>query len=119
MVAQNSLNYTAEGLLSTALTRRKFTYVIGVPRNFGSRQNKIQKKKLFLFPDLQETVDTPVVVELMKNRLPNLKHETGTRKGQESKITIESENSKSDSTRKDLSASLIKAKEKKKKTKLY
>lgn len=39
---------------------------IGVPRNLGSKQNNSQKKKLLLFPGLQETVKTPVVLELMK-----------------------------------------------------
>jgi hypothetical protein len=49
-----------------ALIKRKLTYAIKAPRNFGNRQNRIQKKRLFLFPDLQETVDAPVVLEFMK-----------------------------------------------------
>lgn len=49
-----------------ALIKRKLTYATKAPRNFGKRQNRIQKKRLFLFPDLQETVDAPVVLEFMK-----------------------------------------------------
>jgi hypothetical protein len=49
-----------------ALIKRKLTYAIKAPRNFGKRQNRIQKKRLFLFPDLQEMVDAPVVLEFMK-----------------------------------------------------
>lgn len=63
---------TAEGLLSMALINRKLTNAKRVPRNFGSRQNKIQKNKLFLFPELQETLDAPVVLEFMKITQSNL-----------------------------------------------
>lgn len=63
---QISNTQTAEGLLSIALIKRKLTYATGVPRNLGNRQNKIQKKTLLLFPNLQETDDGPVVLEFMK-----------------------------------------------------
>lgn len=63
---------TAEGLLSIALTNKKFTYATGVPKKFGSKQTKIQRKKSFLFPDLQETVDATVVLEFMKITMSNL-----------------------------------------------
>lgn len=56
---------TTAGLLSMALNKLKLMYAIGVPRNLGSKQNNSQKK-MFLFPGLQETVKTPVVLELMK-----------------------------------------------------
>ncbi|XP_043712650.1 uncharacterized protein LOC122661320 [Telopea speciosissima] len=55
-----------EGFLTMALNKRKFTYAIGVPRNLGRMQTKIQKKKSFLFPDLQETMDAAVLLEFMK-----------------------------------------------------
>lgn len=55
-----------------ALIKRKLTYATKAPRNFGKRQNRIQKKRLFLFPDLQETVDAPVVLEFMKISPSNL-----------------------------------------------
>lgn len=58
-----------DGHLSIA----KFTIAKGVPRNFGNKQNKIQtKKRLFLFPDLQENTDASEVLEFMKSRLSNL-----------------------------------------------
>jgi hypothetical protein len=63
---------SAEGLLSIALSNRKFPYAKGVPKNFGSKQNRIQKKRLFLFPDLQETTDVSVTLEFMKIKLSNL-----------------------------------------------
>lgn len=44
-------------------------YANGVPKNFGSKQSKIQQKTLFLFPESQETKYAPVVVELMKIQL--------------------------------------------------
>lgn len=48
-------------------------YAKAVPKNFGSRQIKIQQKRpLFLFPELQETKYAPVVVELMKIQIDNL-----------------------------------------------
>jgi hypothetical protein len=59
-----------------ALIKRKLTYAIKAPRNFGKRQNRIQKKRLFLFPDLQETVDAPVVLEFMKISPSNLQNST-------------------------------------------
>jgi hypothetical protein len=56
-----------------ALINRKFTNTKGVPKNFGSNENKIQKKqRSLLFPDLQETTDASVVVEFMKIKLSNL-----------------------------------------------
>ena len=63
---------TEAELLSMALIKIKLTYVMGIARNFGSKQNKIQKKKLFLFPDLQETVDDSMVVEYIKIMQSNL-----------------------------------------------
>lgn len=66
----NSKLRSAEGLLSMALIKRKFTYTIAVPKKFGSKQTKIQRKS-FLFPDLQETTDATVVFELMKIKLSN------------------------------------------------
>lgn len=42
-------------------------YANGVPKNFGSKESKIQqKRRLLLFPESQETKNAPVVVELMK-----------------------------------------------------
>lgn len=68
---------TAEGLLSTALTNERFSYAIGAPKNFGSRQSRIQRKKSFLFPELQETKDATVVFEFMKIKLSNLRMPRG------------------------------------------
>ena len=48
------------------LIKRKFTDAVGVLKNFGNKQTKIQKNKSFLFPDLQETMDATVVVEFIK-----------------------------------------------------
>lgn len=49
-------------------------YANAVPKNFGSKQIKIQQKRLlFLFPELQETKYAPVVVELMKIQINNLR----------------------------------------------
>lgn len=72
---QISETRTAEGLLSMALIKRKLTRAIGVPRNFGNRQNRIQKKQLLLFPDLQETENGPVVLEFIKIK-PEIQFET-------------------------------------------
>lgn len=48
-------------------------YAKAVPKNFGSKQIKIQQKRpLFLFPKLQETKYAPVVVELMKIQIDKL-----------------------------------------------
>lgn len=55
-----------EGDLTMALNKRKFLNATGVPRKVGNKQSKIQKKKSFLFPDLQETVDAAAQVEFMK-----------------------------------------------------
>lgn len=56
-----------------ALLNRKLTYAKGVPKNFGSKQNKIQKKqRSLLFPDLQETSDASADLEFMKIKLSNL-----------------------------------------------
>lgn len=63
---------TAEGRLSIALINRKSPNAKGVPKNLGSKQNRIQKKMMFLFPDLQETTDVSVILELMKIKLSNL-----------------------------------------------
>ncbi|KAK8519375.1 hypothetical protein V6N12_025414 [Hibiscus sabdariffa] len=60
------------GLLSTALNEIKLMYAIGSPRNLGSKQKRVQKKKVLLFPDLQETVDASVVLEFMKIMQSNL-----------------------------------------------
>lgn len=49
-----------------SLIKRKFSYTVGVLKNFDSKQTKIQQKKSFWFPDLQETTDTTVVVEFIK-----------------------------------------------------
>ena len=68
---------TAEGLLSMAWIKRKLTYTIAVPKNFGSKQTRIQRKS-FLFPDLQETADATVLFELMKNKLSNLESKVKT-----------------------------------------
>lgn len=59
--------------LSMILIKIKQMYRMGVPRNFGSKQNKIQKKKkkLFLFPDMQETGDDTEVVEFIKTTQSN------------------------------------------------
>jgi hypothetical protein len=64
--------HNAEGRLSIALINRRFPNAKGVPKNLGSKQNKIQKKMMFLFPDLQETTDVSVILELMKMKLSNL-----------------------------------------------
>lgn len=40
--------------------------IFGDLKIFNSKQKRIQKKKLLLFPNLQETLDTTVGVELMK-----------------------------------------------------
>lgn len=61
----------AEGLLSTDFTSERLTHAIRAPKNFGSKQTKIQKKS-FLFPELQETKDATVVLEFMKIELSNL-----------------------------------------------
>jgi hypothetical protein len=63
---------TAEGRLSIALINRKSPKAKGVPKNLGSKQNRIQKKMMFLFPDLQETTDVSVILEFMKIKLSNL-----------------------------------------------
>ncbi|EXB74403.1 hypothetical protein L484_004222 [Morus notabilis] len=56
-----------------ALINRKLTYAKGVPKNFGNKQNKIQKKqRSLLFPELQETTDVSVAFEFMKIKLSNL-----------------------------------------------
>lgn len=70
---------TAEGLLSTAVIKRKFTYTMALPKKFGSKQTRIQRKS-FLFPDLQETTDATVLFELMKNKLSNLESKVKTQK---------------------------------------
>lgn len=40
----------------------------GLPRKRGKRQIKIQKRNLFLFPVLQETVDAAALLEFMNCR---------------------------------------------------
>lgn len=52
-----------------SLIKRKFSYTVGVLKNFDSKQTKIQQKKSLWFPDLQETTDTTVVVEFIKIQL--------------------------------------------------
>lgn len=43
-----------------------------VLKNFDSKQTRVQKKKSFLFPDLQETTYETVILEFMKIWLLNL-----------------------------------------------
>lgn len=52
-----------------AAAKEIFTSRKGVIKDLRTKQTKIQKKKLFLFPDLQETTDANVGVEFMKMRL--------------------------------------------------
>ena len=55
-----------------ALKSWKLTYATGVPRKLGSKQAKLQKRKSFLFPNLQETVDATVFLEFMKIKFAKL-----------------------------------------------
>lgn len=57
-----------EGQRTIALNKRKFTNTTVIPRNPGKRQIKIKKRRFFLFPALQETVDASVLLEFMKIR---------------------------------------------------
>lgn len=75
MEFQNYVKLRIAGkLLSTALIKWKSKFAVGVLKNFVSRQTKILQKKKFLFPDWQETMDPVMVLEFMKIRLSNLKH---------------------------------------------
>lgn len=61
-----------EGHRTMALNNWKLTYATRVPRKLGSKQAKIQKRKSFLFPDWQETVDATVLLEFIKIWFANL-----------------------------------------------
>lgn len=50
---------------------------MAVLKNLESKHNKIQQKKPFLFPDLQETADTTVVLVFMKILNSNLENGGG------------------------------------------
>lgn len=50
----------------------KSTFSVAVLKNLESKHNKIQQKNPFLFPDLQETADTTVVLVFMKILKSNL-----------------------------------------------
>ena len=52
-----------------SLNKRKFTLAVGFLKHFDSKHTKIQKKKLLVFPDLQETADATEILEFIKIRL--------------------------------------------------
>lgn len=52
---------------------KECTFSVAVLKNLESKHNKIQQKKPLLFPDLQETADTTVVLVFMKILKSNLK----------------------------------------------
>lgn len=64
-----------EGHLTITLNSKKFTHAIIDTRKLGSTQTKIEKNKLFLFPDLQETVNATVLLEFMKIRISSCMEE--------------------------------------------